>query len=66
MWIRRRLPKDPDAPCINPCKTVGDFKPADAAQTEALRVWMKLKNSEWRPNGPVWGSHSDVYHETIT
>ena len=51
---------------MNPCKTVGDFKPADDAQKEALRVWMELKNSEWRPNGPVWGSHSDVYHETIT
>jgi hypothetical protein len=59
-------PKDPDAPCINPCKTVGDFKPADAKQAEALRVWMILKNSEWHPNGDVWGSHSDVYHETIT
>ena len=60
------LPKDADADCLNPCKTVGDFKPADAAQKEALRVWMELKNSEWRPNGPVWGSHSDAYHETIT
>jgi hypothetical protein len=59
-------PKDPDAPCINPCQTVGDFKPADAKQAEALRVWLELKNSEWHPNGPVWGSHSDVYHETIT
>jgi hypothetical protein len=59
-------PKDPDADCVNPCKTVGEFKPADAAQAEALRVWMILKNSEWHPNGPVWGSHSDVYHETIT
>jgi hypothetical protein len=45
---------------------VGDFKPADASQAEVLRTWLLLKNSEWHPNGPVWGSHSDVYHETIT
>ena len=60
------VPKDPTAPCINPCQTVGDFKPADPSQAEALRVWMILKNSEWHPNGDVWGSHSDPYHETIT
>jgi hypothetical protein len=45
---------------------VGAFKPADAAQAEALRVWMALKNSEWHPNPEVWGSHADIYHETIT
>ena len=59
-------PKDPGAPCINPCQTVGEFKPADAAQAEVLRVWLILKNSEWHPNAEVWASHSDVYHETIT
>jgi hypothetical protein len=58
-------PKDPGAPCINPCQTVGEFKPADASQAEVLRVWLTLKNSEWHPNAEVWASHSDVYHETI-
>lgn len=59
-------PKDPDAPCINPCQTVGEFKPADKSQAEALRVWLQLKNSEWHPNPSLWGQRSDIYHETIT
>jgi Domain of unknown function (DUF4440) len=58
-------PRDPDAVCINPCQTVGEFKPADKAQAEVLRVWLELKNSEWHPNPELWASHSDVYHETI-
>lgn len=59
-------PKDPDAPCINPCQTVGDFKPADKSQADVLRVWLQLKNSEWHPNPSLWGQRSDIYHETIT
>ncbi|OFW08969.1 MAG: hypothetical protein A3G20_08030 [Acidobacteria bacterium RIFCSPLOWO2_12_FULL_59_11] len=57
-------PRDPDADCENPCRTV-PFTPADAAQAEVLKNWMEMKTAEWRPNPEVWGSHADIYHRSM-
>jgi hypothetical protein len=58
-------PRDPNADCENPCRTL-PFKPENDAQAGAMAAWFALKNAEWHPNPEVWDAHSDELHETIS
>jgi hypothetical protein len=58
-------PKDPNADCDNPCRTL-PYKPQNAAQEGAMAAWFHLKNDEWHPNPEDWDAHSDAIHETIS
>jgi len=58
-------PKDPNADCDNPCRSV-PYKPENEAQAGALAAWLRLKNDEWHPNPEDWAAHADGLHETIS